>query len=119
MVDNVEQVFTEPLQQVNVKPAVLTEPLAQGLDDFPVLVGEGGAQQECGTIPDLHELDEAHDALMAQVLLGEHLGLILDARIILWFICRLENIVVAVPRDEESHRTSTLPQTADDAIPAG
>ena len=119
VVKNVEQVFTEPLQQVHMKPAVLAEPLAQGLDDLPVLVGENGSQQERGSVADLLEFDEAHDALMAQILLGEHLGLILDSRIMLRIIRRLENEMVIVLRDEQSHRASALSQTSDNAITTG
>ena len=83
MVHDLEQVLAEPLEQVDVQPAVLSQPLAQGLDDLPVLFGEDGSHQECRTDRRSPWLDEAHDALMTQSSLASTSASSLIAGIIL------------------------------------
>ena len=82
MIDDVQQVFAEPLQQVHVQPALLAEPLAQGLDELPVLVGEDGPHQEADAVADLQRIERSSTMCWWRSLPCEHLGLVLDPRVV-------------------------------------
>ena len=53
VIHDVQQVLAEALEQIDVEPAFLAQPLAQGLDPLLVLVDEDRAHQKADAVADL------------------------------------------------------------------
>ena len=69
--DDVDQVFAEPLEQVDVEAAFLADAAAERLDAIVVEVGEHRPHEEARVVADLHRLLEGDNAMVSVV--GERL----------------------------------------------
>jgi hypothetical protein len=102
VVQHVEQVHAEALEVIDLEPALLAQPLAECLDAVLVLVDQHRAHEEAGVLSDDDLLAELDDMLVPE--LGEDLGLVPDAGILLGVAGGLEHIVLAVALDQQRDR---------------
>ncbi len=117
VVDHVQQVFAEALQEVDVQPAFLAPPLAEGLDELLVLVGEDRPHEEPDAVADLDVIGELDDVRVAELL--EHVGLVLEPGVVLRVAGHLEHVFLALPLHEQDDRAGPLADAADDLVAAG
>ena len=72
--DDVDEVFAEALEELDVKPALLADPAGEGLDPLVVGVGEHRPHEEAGMVADRHLLHEGHDPRVAVLRQGTKRG---------------------------------------------
>ena len=116
VVDHTEEVLAEPLEQVDVEPALLAAPMAEGFDAFFLGADEDGPHEEGRSIADFDGLGQFDDVLVAEFL--QHFGFIGEPFVVLRLAGHLEDILPAAALDEQPHRAGSLPEPLDDGEPA-
>ena len=72
--DDVDEVFAEALEELDVEAALLANPAGEGLDPLVVGVGEDWPHEEAGMVADRHLLHEGHDPRVAVLRQGAKRG---------------------------------------------
>ena len=72
--DDVDEVFAEALEELDVEAALLADPAGEGLDPLVVGVGEDWPHEEAGMVADRHLLHEGHDPRVAVLRQGAKRG---------------------------------------------
>ena len=74
MADDVDEVFAEALEELDVEAALLADPAGEGLDPLVVGVGEHRPHEEAGMVADRHFLHEGDDPRVAVLRQGAKRG---------------------------------------------
>ena len=88
MANHIQKIFTEPLQELHVEPAFLSQAVAERFDDFLFLICKNGLHQKRRPVAYFDEPAVVHNVCVPE--LFQHLRFILDPSIVLGIIRRLE-----------------------------
>ena len=117
VIHDVEQVLTESLEMLDVEAPFLAQPLAERLDPILALIDEDRPHEKGGMFADLGKLAEFDNVLVPELL--EHLGLVLNASVLLRVTCSLEYVLLAIALDQQGDGTGALPKTLENGESVG
>lgn len=112
-----QQVFAETLQEIDMKPAFVPEPIAQRLDPAIFLIGEGRRHQEREPVADLQGAALFDNMVMTQLL--EDFRFVAQPLVVRRIVRRLQHEFIAVPFDNEHDGTAAATEPPHDPIVSG